>query len=101
MCTKKQRLRVIFWGRRRGVCLRPGGRRRSADRVVAARAGVLAFSVLAQETVEGFLLADRELSGLDAGVVDTQEGIDIVHRLCPHVGELLDLSGDILDLKTE
>lgn len=51
-----------------------------------------------EETVEGLLLASHELAALDTRVIDTEEGVDVVHGLCPDVGKLLDLGGDILDL---
>lgn len=56
------------------------------------------LTVLAEETVEGFLLANGELAGLDAGVVNTQDGVDVVERLGSDVCEFLDLRGDVLDL---
>ena len=58
----------------------------------------LALAVLAEQPVEGLLLADRELARLDARVVHTQERVDVVHRLRADVRELLDLGGDVLDL---
>ena len=51
-----------------------------------------------EETVERLLLAHHELAGLDAGVVHTQNGVDVVERLCAHVCELLNLRGHVLDL---
>ena len=51
-----------------------------------------------EETVKGLLLAAGELAALDARVVDAKEGVDVVHGLRSHVGELLDLGGDVLDL---
>ena len=50
-----------------------------------------------QETIKGLLLSDRELTGLDAGVVDPQERVDVVHGLCPDVGKLLYLGSSIFD----
>ena len=35
---------------------------------------------------------------MNTRVVDTKESINVVHRLCANVGELLDLSSDIFDL---
>ena len=44
------------------------------------------------------MLADLELAGLDAGVVDAKQGVDVVHRLGANVRKLLDLGGGVLDL---
>ena len=55
--------------------------------------------MLAQQPVECLSVAHLELAGEDAGVVDTQEGVDVVHGLRAHVGELLDLGGCVLDLR--
>lgn len=54
--------------------------------------------MLAKETVERFLLTDRELAGLYARMVHTQERVDVIHRLRAHVRELLDLRCRVLDL---
>jgi hypothetical protein len=43
-------------------------------------------------------LTDGKLAGLDAGVIDTEQGVDVIHGLRADVGELLDLGGDVLDL---
>jgi hypothetical protein len=51
-----------------------------------------------EETVESLLLTASKLAALNARMVDTKEGIDVVHGLRSDVGELLDLSGDVLDL---
>jgi hypothetical protein len=65
---------------------------------------VLAFSrqgwmaMQHQQAVKGFLLADSEFSGLDARMVDAQKGVDVVHGLRPHVGELFDFGRGVLDL---
>ena len=53
---------------------------------------------LVEELVEDSRLSDLELSRLDGGVVDTQDHVDVLHRLCSDIGELLDLGGGILDL---
>ena len=73
-----------------------GGSSRPADRAVTARHGAL--SVLTQQAVESLLLANGQLAGLNAGVVDTEQRIDVVHRLRADIRELLDLRGDVLDL---
>ena len=54
--------------------------------------------MLAQQAIKCLLLSDRELPRLDTGMVHTQEGVDVVHGLRPHVREFLDLSGGVLDL---
>ena len=72
---------------------------RNRARVSAARSIALArLTVLAEEAVKCLLLADRELSGLNARVVHTQQRVDVIHRLRADVRELLDLRGCILDL---
>ena len=58
------------------------------------------FAVLFEQPVEGLLLADGELARLDARMVHTKKCVDVVHRLRAYVCELLDLSGDVLDLHT-
>lgn len=68
-----------------------------ADRCITAVHGAL--SVLAQKTVESLLLSNSELTRLDARMIDTKERVDIIHRLCTDICELLDLSGRILDLE--
>lgn len=54
--------------------------------------------MLAQEAVEGLLLPDDERTRLNAGVVQTQDSVDVVERLRAHIRELLDLRGHVLDL---
>ena len=56
------------------------------------------FAVLFEQPVEGLLLADGELAGLDARVVHAQQRVDVIHRLRAHVRELLDLRRRVLDL---
>ena len=51
-----------------------------------------------QETVKSLLLSNSKLARLDAGMVDPQERIDIIHGLCADVGKFLDLGCGILDL---
>ena len=80
----------------RRLFLRLRGRR--GARRLAALGRHAALSVLAQQAVERLALARGELAGLDARVVDTQERVDVVHRLRADVRELLDLGGDVLDL---
>lgn len=55
--------------------------------------------MLAEEAVEGLSVTDDKLARPDPGVVDTQERVDVVHGLCAHVGEFLDLASGILDLR--
>jgi hypothetical protein len=57
--------------------------------------------MLLEETIQSFLLAYSEFTRLDTRVVDTEERVDVVHRLCPHIGKLLDLGSGILDLCTD
>lgn len=54
--------------------------------------------MLLEEAVESFLLADGELARLDSRVINTEERVDVIHRLCADVGELLDLGCGIFDL---
>lgn len=56
------------------------------------------MTVLLEKCIKGLLLANSKLARLDAGVVHTQEGVNIVHGLCADVGKLLNLGGSILDL---
>ena len=51
-----------------------------------------------EETVEGLLLTASELAALDARMVDTEEGVDVVHGLGTDVGKFFDLGGGVLDL---
>lgn len=55
--------------------------------------------MLPEQSIKCFLLANSELARLDTGVVHTQEGVNVVHRLCTNVGELLDLGSSIFDLE--
>ncbi len=54
--------------------------------------------MLSQEPIQGFLLTYGQFTGLDAGVVDTKEGIDIIHGLGTDVRKFFDLGCRILDL---
>ena len=54
--------------------------------------------MLPEKAVQSFLLANRELSGLNAGVIDAKQRVNVVHRLCTDVCQFLDLGGSILDL---
>ena len=73
--------------------------RGSAGRAVSAvGVGNATLLVLAEQPVESFLLADSKLSRLNSRVVDTEEGVNVVHGLRTDVRELLDLSCGILDL---
>ena len=54
--------------------------------------------MLLEQAVESLLLASDKFAGLDARVIDTEERVDVVHRLGADVRELLDLGGDVLDL---
>lgn len=54
--------------------------------------------MLRQKLVQSLLLANSELSGLDTGVIHSQQGVDVVHGLSTDVSELLDLGGSVLDL---
>lgn len=56
-------------------------------------------AVLLEESVKSFLLSDGKLAGLDARVVDTEQGVDVVHGLRADISKLLDLGGGILDLE--
>lgn len=42
--------------------------------------------MLFQELVEDVMLANVELSADNASVVDTEDGVDVLHALCPDVG---------------
>jgi hypothetical protein len=53
---------------------------------------------LVEQALQNLLLTDLEGTADNSRVVDTQDRIDIVHALRPHVGQLLDLGGSILDL---
>jgi hypothetical protein len=53
---------------------------------------------LLQELVEDGGLSDLEITCLDGPMVDSKDHIDVLHRLRPDVGELLDLAGRVLDL---
>lgn len=54
--------------------------------------------MLLKQSVEDGGLADLEVTTLDTSVVDTEDHVDVLHRLCSNIGELLDLGGGILDL---
>ena len=77
-----------------------GRRSGSADRVGSALHGG-AVSVLAQEAVKGLPMSDNEFARLNARVVDTKEGVDVIHGLSADVRKLLNLSGRILDLQVK
>ena len=62
------------------------------------RDGMLLCTVFAEQTIQRLLLSDGKLTGLDTGVIDTQERVDVVHGLCPDISELLDFGGGVLDL---
>jgi hypothetical protein len=51
-----------------------------------------------EQLVKLGLVSDLEVSRLDGLVIDTQDDVDVVHRLGLDVGELLDLVGGVLDL---
>lgn len=53
---------------------------------------------LLDQLVEHFRLSDLELAVDDGSVVNTQNRINVLHRLCANIGELLDLGSRILDL---
>jgi hypothetical protein len=53
---------------------------------------------LLNELVENSRLPNLELVIDNGSVVDTQNRVDILHGLCAHIGHLLDLGSDILDL---
>jgi len=55
-------------------------------------------AMLFEETVKRLLLSDGKFAGLDARVIHPEEGVNVVHGLCPDVSEFLDLGGGILDL---
>lgn len=55
--------------------------------------------MLLQKRIECLLLANGKLARLNTGVVYTEEGVHVVHRLCADISELLDLRGGILDLQ--
>jgi hypothetical protein len=57
-----------------------------------------ALTMPLQEFVELLALSDDEFTGLDSGVVDTQDHVNILHRLCANISEFLDLGSRILDL---
>ena len=57
--------------------------------------------MLLQEAVKSFLLTNGKLTGLDTGVIDTKERVNIVHRLSTDVSEFLDLGSGVLDLEIE
>ena len=59
---------------------------------------MLCRAVFAEQSVEGLPLSDLEGARLDTRMVHAQERIDVVHGLCAHVGELLDLGRGVLDL---
>lgn len=68
---------------------------------LSGRAGLAAqclVTVPLEKAIQSFLLADGEFARLDTRVIDTEERIDVVHGLCPHICELLDLGSSILDL---
>lgn len=54
--------------------------------------------MFAEETIKCLLLAQQELATLNARVIDTENSVHVIKRLCAHVCELLDLRGDVLDL---
>lgn len=54
--------------------------------------------MLLEQSVEDGGLADLKVTTLDTGVVNTEDHVDVLHRLCSNVGELLDLGSSILDL---
>ena len=54
--------------------------------------------MLFQQLVQLLGLADFEVTGSDGAVVDTEDRVDVFHRLSTDVGELLDLGGGVLDL---
>lgn len=52
-----------------------------------------------QKTIQRLLLSHCQLSGLDSGMVDPQQRVNVIHRLRPNIRELLDFSGCVLYLK--
>lgn len=54
--------------------------------------------MLLEQSVEDGGLADLEVTTLDTSVVNTEDHVNVLHRLCSNVGELLDLGSGILDL---
>lgn len=54
--------------------------------------------MLLEQSIEDGGLADLKITTLDTGVVNTEDHVDVLHRLCSNVGELLDLGCSILDL---
>lgn len=54
--------------------------------------------MLFEQILQHLLLSDLEFTGVDGGVVDTQDGVDVFHTLGLDVCELLDLGGSVLDL---
>jgi len=57
-----------------------------------------AVTNLLEELVQDSRLSNLETSRLDGSVIDPQDHIDILHRLCPDIGKFLDLGSSILDL---
>lgn len=56
--------------------------------------------MLLEQSVEDGGLADLKVTTLDTSVVNTEDHVDVLHRLCSNVGELLDLGSSVLDLHT-
>lgn len=54
--------------------------------------------MLLEQSVEDGGLADLKVTTLDTSVVNTEDHVDVLHRLCSNVGELLDLGSSVLDL---
>ena len=52
-----------------------------------------------QKTVQRLLLSYCQLPGLDSGMVDPQQRINVIHRLRPNIREFLDFGGRVLYLK--
>ena len=63
-----------------------------------SRRGELSCAVLLEQSVKSFLLSNLESARLDARMVHAKQRVDVVHGLCAHIGELLDLSRGVLDL---
>jgi hypothetical protein len=53
---------------------------------------------LLEELVENSRLSDLEITRLNTSVVNTENHVDIFHRLCSDIGKFLDLGSCILDL---
>ena len=58
--------------------------------------GLIAVSL--EQTIECFLLSNCELTRLNAGMIDTKQGVDVVHWLRSDISEFLDLRSGVLDL---